>query len=263
MGASFSSRNLIYWWAFLTSFIFLQSMARDLAKSFRDNRLFNPESFPFSLASGMTRWIDDRTAQLVKGFSFDPNAVVVKLGNALILDGFRVGVILSLIVLLVAIRYYIAAMISPRLYDDIIALIIFFFVYHLEAQILVAIKVPFGTQMAQDRATWVWFMGIVVLAIMLGGRAFNDSRVFWKGLFELFVVWLFLIPDAAAGAFAATLDSLANFGAALLIPSNISISVVWALIGFLLAAYRIYGTGGASDGDGGLLSRWRRGKAKS
>ncbi len=263
MGASFSARNLIYWWAFLTSFIFLQQPTRELARTFRDAKLFTSEAFPFNLATGITRWLDDRATQIVKAFQFDPNVIVVKLGSTVILDGFRVGIILAVLLLVLAIRYYLRAIASPRVYDDVIAIVIFFFVYHIEAQTLQAIKVPLGTQMVQDRSAWVWFLAFVILAMVLGGRGFHDSRVFWKGVLELFLVWLFLIPQAAAGAFAALLEALANFGQTLQNPSNISIALIWALIGLLAAIRRLYAS--ESDGGGGgpgLLARLRGGRAK-
>src|SRR5712692_6747605 len=112
-----NSRNLIYWWVFLTSFIFLQQPTHDVAQRFfRDNARFKQESFPFSLAGGLTGWIDDRAKQIVSTFSFDPNVVVIQIQGVKILDGFRVGLILILLLLILAFRFYSRAVDSPAIY---------------------------------------------------------------------------------------------------------------------------------------------------
>lgn len=247
MASAFSSRNLIYWWVFLTSFVFLQQPAREWARNFRNSQTFSPNNIPFSLADGITRLIDDCAKQTVAVFQFDPNAVVVRIGNTVILDGTRVGVLLILLLLVLAIRAYTRAVASPHVYDDVIALLIAFFVYHLVAQTLRAIRfapnaqgLTLGDQMIRERSTWVWFMAFVVIAMTLGGRGWTNSQVFWKGVIELFFVWLFLIPNAAAANFAALLEALAAFGSALTTTTNFTIALIWAIIGLLLAVHRLY-----------------------
>ncbi len=250
MVSIFTSRNLIYWWVFLTSFVFLQQPTRDLAKNFfRNNQLFTTGSFPFSAAEGITKWIDDRAKQVVTQFQFDPNAIVLKMGNTLLLDGYRVGLLLIVILLILVVRFYARAVSSPAIYDDIAALVVCFFVFHLVAQTMVLIKVPpfgataargttLGNQLIGDRSVWVWFLGIIILAMVLAGKGWADAKVFWKGLLELFFVWLFLIPRAAADFFAAVLETLAAFGSA--VQTNVPWATVWAAIGLLLAIYRLY-----------------------
>lgn len=248
----FTSRNLIYWWVFLTSFVFLQQPARDLAKNFfRNNQLFTTTSFPFSLADGITKWIDDRARQIVVQFQFDPNAIVLKAGNTLILDGYRVGLLMILLLLVLVVRFYMRALSSPAVFDDVAALVVCFFVYHLVAQTMRIIKVPpfgataasgltLGEQMITERSNWVFFLGAVIVLLAVGGRGWADARVFWRGLIELFLVWLFLIPGAAAAGFSTLLEALAGFGAALQTPTNVAWAILWAVIGLLLAVYRLY-----------------------
>jgi hypothetical protein len=279
MGSVFSLRNLIYWWMLLTSAVFLQGPARNLAQIFRDGRIFSVDNFPFNLATGLTQWITSWSIQIVRTFQFNPEAVVVKVGQTTILNGFRIGVLLSLILLGLAVRYYMKAAKSPRIYDDIIALIICFFVYHLEAQTFVAINlqlgnVRVGTLMAEQRAAWVGFLGVVIFGLIISARGFYDSRVFWKGMTELFVVWLFLMPNQAASSFGTLLATFADVGGYLTRPANLPIATAWAFVGLLAALYRLYtaqpapppkpagggGGGGAprpAASSGGLLTRLR------
>jgi hypothetical protein len=250
MAAILNTRNLIYWWVFITSFSFLQLPARELAKNLRNNQVFVTTSFPFNITEGFTRWLDDRTVQIVRAFQFDPNVIVIKTGTTLILDGYRVGLLLIVLLLILAVRYYVRAVASPKIYDDILALFICFFVYHLIAQTFKIIKAaPFGggpagltlgDQLINERANWVWFLVIVILGMVLGGRGWADAKVFWKGVLELFFVWLFFIPQAAASGFATLLEAFAGFGAALLQPAYMQWAIIWAAIGFLLAVHRLY-----------------------
>ena len=252
MVSIFTSRNLIYWWVFLTSFVFLQQPARDLARNFfRNNQLFSTTSFPFNTADSVTKWIDDRARQVVVQFQFDPNAIVLKAGGTLILDGYRVGLLLIILLLILVVRFYMRALSSPAIFDDIAALVVCFFVYHLVAETMRIIKVPpfgapaasgltLGDQAIADRSDWVFFLGAVILLLVIGGRGWVDAQVFWKGLIELFLVWLFLIPGAAAAGFANLLEALAGFGAALQTPTNVAWAILWAAIGLLLAVYRLY-----------------------
>jgi hypothetical protein len=250
MASIFNTRNLIYWWVFLTSFAFLQLPARELAKNMRNSQVFVNTSFPFNITEGFIHWLDDRTVQIVRAFQFDPNVIVIKTGGTLVLDGYRVGLLLILLLLVFAVRYYVRAVASPAIFDDILALFICFFIYHLIAQTFKIIKAaPFGggpagltlgDQLINERANWVWFLVVVILGMVLGGRGWADAKVFWKGLVELFFVWLFFIPQAAAGGFATLLEAFAGFGAALLQPTYLQWAIIWASIGFLLAIHRLY-----------------------
>jgi len=269
MATVFSLRNLLYWWVFLTSFIFLKTPATDFANNLRNSKLFAQSAFPFTIAGGITAWMDDRTQQIVKAFQFDPNVVVVKAGNTLILDGYRVGFLLILVFLLLAVRYYVRALNSPHIYDDILALIICFFVYHLVAQTLKIIRVgpvgpaavgmTLGEQMIKERSNWVWLLGLVIMGMAIGGRGWADARVFWRGVIELFSVWLFFIPQSAAGGLASAITWMIDFGAAITNPANTIWTLGWAGIGMIVALNRIYtaqatGVGGAPAKPlGGLL----------
>ncbi|MBI5878954.1 MAG: hypothetical protein HZB53_14990 [Chloroflexi bacterium] len=279
MSTVFSARNLLYWWVFLTSFIFLKTPATDLAKNLRNNQMFAQGAFPFSIAEGFTRWFDDRATQIIKAFQFDPNVVVVKTGNTLILDGYRVGFLLILVFLLLAVRYYMRALNSPNIYDDLLALVICFFVYHLIGQTLRIIKmgpigpagvgVTLGDQMINERSNWVWLLGLVILGMAIGGRGWADAKVFWRGVIELFGVWLFFIPQSAAGGFANLLDWMVGFGVAITDPKNTLWTLGWALAGLATAINRIYtAQGGGSPGGppakslGGLIGSLGKGKPK-
>lgn len=279
MATVFSARNLLYWWVFMTSFIFLKTPASDLAKNLRNNQMFAQNAFPFSIAEGFTRWLDDRAAQIVKAFQFDPNVVVVKTGNTLILDGYRIGFILIIVFLLLAVRYYVRALNSPQIYDDLIALLMCFFVYHLVGQTLRIIKVgpigpagagaTLGDQLINERSNWVWLLGLVVLGMAMGGRGWSNASVFWRGVIELFAIWLFFIPQSAAGGLANLLDWLVGFGVAITDPKNTLWTLGWALGGLVAALNRIYAAqispgapGAPARGIGDLLGGMRRGKPK-
>ena len=50
-------------------------------------------------------WIDDRARQVVVQFQFDPNAIVLKAGGTLILDGYRVGLLLIILLLFLRVMF--------------------------------------------------------------------------------------------------------------------------------------------------------------
>jgi hypothetical protein len=177
----------------------------------------------------------------------------------LILDGYRVGLLLIVLLLALAVRYYVRALQSPAFFDDILALFITFFAFHLIAQTLKIIKVsPFGgnnpagltlgDQLINERSNWVWFLAVVILALAVAGKGWADAKVFWKGLIELFVIWLFFIPQAAAAGLANFLEALAGFGGSLVAPTYVSWSILWAGLGLLAAVNRLYNAPSAAGG---------------
>ena len=47
------------------------------------------------------------------------------------------------------------------------------------------------------------------------GEARRDSRIFWKSLFEIYLILLFFFPKLIVGSTAALFDGLAEFGSIL------------------------------------------------
>ncbi|MEP7200242.1 MAG: hypothetical protein ABI874_10515, partial [Chloroflexota bacterium] len=180
MASIFSARNLIYWWMLITSFIFLQRPTRDFAQSLRDSKIFSTGSPPFNIAAGFINFIDSVAIQIVRAFQFDPNVVIIKINNTLFLDGKGVGLLLILLLLILVVRFYVRAVTSPAIWDDIVALFICFAVYHFIAQTFRFTKFPpfgaapagttLGDQMVNERSVWVWVLGIVILGMVLGGK---------------------------------------------------------------------------------------------
>ena len=185
------------------------------------------------------------------------------------LTGFTVGLLLAAILLILAVRFYISAVKSPRIIDDFVAVFICFVVYHLEAQTFLAIglkvgQTSVGQVMVDTRQAWVGFLAVVIIGLIVAGKGFQDSKVFWKGLIQLLLVWLFLLPRQAGVFTASLLDSLASIGQFLLdFQRNTTLVVIWALIGMMLGAYRLYTAQGAAGGGGGGSGKPAGGGAKA
>jgi hypothetical protein len=81
--------------------------------------------------------------------------------------------------------------------------------------------------------------------------------VFWRGVIELFIVWLLFIPDAASRGFANLLEGLVGFASFITEPKNMLWTIIWAGFGLLGALSRLYsapvagGGGGPAKGGGG------------
>lgn len=236
----FGSRNWIFWWAALTATIFLRDWLPIIANFFKDSGFFSPATFPFSLVAGLNEWIDSVAQSIENAVQFNPNATLFTLGP-LAVPSWILAVIVGLLVLGGAVALYVRALKSHSLGDDIITLLVLYFVMRVEAYILGLTNVgPFegaGNLIIDNPLVAFWIMMLFLFVLIFMGGGLNSRRAFWRGLLEALLIALFVLPTQTANLIALFFQGLYTFTT--LLSTNLVLGVVWGLAGVLMALTRL------------------------
>jgi hypothetical protein len=245
MTTVFGSRSWVIWWAALTATIFLQDWLRGLSKFFRNTDVFTPTIPPFNFAAVLNTWIDSAAEYIRTVVKFNPNQVIASVGPISI-GNWVFALLFGIVILAVAAVFYVRALGTSGLLDDIFALILLYFVIRIEAHLITIAKFQLlssaGKTLLDNPAISFGIVLILLLVLAFAGEGFRDPRSFWRGLIEGLIVAIFLFPTQAAAAVAAGLDALAGFGR--LIQTNVTVGVVWGLVGVIMAIWQLYSRGG-------------------
>src|SRR5581483_4633955 len=130
----FGSRNWVYWWAALTSTIFLRDQLPLIANFFQDSGFFSSTTFPFSLVSGLNAWLDSVAVGIETSVAFNPNANIVT--SPVVVPNWMLAFLVGLLVLGGAVALYVRALRSSSLGDDILTLLALYFILRIEAYII-------------------------------------------------------------------------------------------------------------------------------
>lgn len=238
----FGSRNWVFWWAALTSTVFLRSQLPTLALFFQDNGFFSPNNFPFSLVTGLNLWIDQLAEGIQQAIQFDPNAPLIS--SPIIIPNWILAVVVGLLVLAGAVGLYIRALKSTALGDDILTLFGLYFILRIEGHIIGFTNVgPLegaGSLLIDNPLAGFWILMLALFLLVFIGGGVNSRRAFWRGLLEAVLIALFLLPTQTATALAGFFWGLAAF--ANLLVSNPVFGVAWGIVGAILALTRLTNT---------------------
>lgn len=236
----FGSRNWIFWWAALTATIFLRDWLPTISNFFKDSGFFSPATFPFSLVAGLNEWIDSVAQSIENTVQFNPNATLFTLGP-LVVPSWILAVLVGLLVLGGAVALYVRALKSHSLGDDILTLLVLYFVMRVEAYILGLTNVgPFegaGNLIIDNPLVAFWIMMFFLFILIFMGGGLNSRRAFWRGLLEAILIALFVLPTQTANLLALFFQGLYTFS--VLLSTNLVLGVVWGLAGVLMALTRL------------------------
>lgn len=236
----FGSRNWVYWWAALTTTVFLRAQVLPSMEAFfRDNGFFSPFNFPFSLVSGLNGWLDQFAQNIENSVAFNPNAPLIS--SPVVLPNWILAAIVGLLVLGGAVAMYMRALKSSALGDDIITLFALYFILRIEGYIIGFTNVgPLegaGNLLTQNPLAGFWILMIALFILVFIGGGVNSRRAFWRGLLEATLIALFLLPTQTAGILAEGFHTLTAFGNTL--GTNIFFGIAWGIIGAILAISRL------------------------
>jgi hypothetical protein len=239
-----SVRNWVFWWAILTTTVFLQEWLRRLADFLRDKTIFSPNGFPFNVIAGLNGLVDN-AATAIRGIGFDPSQQLAKIGPVTI-QNWVIALFVGLVALALAALFYIRALQSPTWGDDILALVVLYFVIRIEAQLISIAKVspltPAGRELINNPAATFWILMLFLLVDVFLGEGLHSKRAFWRGLLEAVFTALLLLPAQSAQILAFGIDRFADFGR--VVQTNLVFGLIWGIVGMLLALTRLYGSSG-------------------
>lgn len=238
----FGSKNWIYWWAALTATVFLRDQLPTVASFFRDSGFFSPTTFPFSLVSGLNAWIDGVAQSIEDTIQFNPNAPLIT--APITVPSWILAVVVGLLVLGGAVALYMRALKSHALGDDILTLLALYFILRVEAYILGLTNVgPLegaGDFLIGNPLLSFYIMMFFLFVMIFLGGGMNSRRAFWRGLLEVLVVALFVVPTQTAGLLSWLFQGLYTF--ANLLNTNLVFGVAWGVTGAVMALTRLTNT---------------------
>jgi hypothetical protein len=238
----FGSRNWVFWWAALTSTVFLRSQLPTIALFFQDNGFFSPNNFPFSLVSGLNVWIDEIADGIQTAVQFNPNAPLIS--SPITVPNWILAVVVGLLVLGGAVGLYVRALKSSALGDDILTLFGLYFILRIEGHIIGFTNVgpleSAGNLLTDNPLAGFWVLMLALFVLVFIGGGVSSRRAFWRGLLEAVLLALFLLPTQTANVLAGFFWGLAAF--ANLLVSNPVFGVMWGVVGAILALTRLTNT---------------------
>ncbi len=239
----FGSRNWVYWWAALTSSVFLRLQVLPAIEGFfRDNGFFAPTNFPFSLVYGLNIWLDQLAQGIEDAVQFNPNAPLIS--SPIVVPNWILAVIIGLLVLGGAVSMYVRALRSHALGDDILTLFGLYFVLRIEGHIIgftnVGALQGAGDLLTNNPLAGFWILMLALFVLVFVGGGVSSRRAFWRGLLEAVLIALFLLPTQTAGFLADFFRLLTSFGNTL--STNLVLGVFWGIAGALLALNRLTNT---------------------
>ncbi len=241
MWSVLNPRSWIFWWAGLTSLVFLQTWLHQLAGFFRDQVVFSPNIPPFNFVPTVNSAIDAAAEYIRTTVQFRSSDVLVRLGP-LTLANWIIALFVGILILIGAGVLYSRALSTSTLLDDFVALIVLYFVIRVEAHLIAIANIDGLSNLAQAFIANPWISFVILMLLLLGligtGGGLRSARSFWLGLLEAVVVAILIFPTQAGGYIANVLDLLARFGA--LLQTNVTFSLVWGLLGLILAVRRLY-----------------------
>lgn len=242
----FGSRNWIYWWAALTATVFLTAWLPTISNFFRDSGFFSPNTFPFSLVSGLNAWIDGVAQNIEQTIQFNPNSPIMAIGPITV-QSWILAVIVGLLVLGGAVALYVRALKSSSLGDDILTLLALYFILRVEAYIIGLTNIGplqgVGNMVVDNPLAGFWVLMFFLFVLIFMGGGVNSRRAFWRGLLEAVLIALFVLPTQTANAISLLFLGLYSFGN--LLTSNLVFGVAWGLVGVIMAISRLTGPSAA------------------
>jgi hypothetical protein len=241
MGSVVHPRSWIFWWAGLTATVFLQDWLQRLAGFFRDQVIFSPNIPPFSLVAGIDNWIDGNAEYIKNTVKFKPDDVIAAAGPATI-HNWMMAAFLGIVILVIVGILYLRALNTDALLDDVVALVVLYFVIRIEAHLVSIAKFPTlsaaGSSIIENPGLAFLILMVLLAVLILGGGGISRPRAVWRGLIEGLLLAILLFPMAAGGGIAVGIDGLAGFGS--LLQKNLSFGVLWGLAGMFLALRQLY-----------------------
>jgi hypothetical protein len=238
----FGSRNWIYWWAALTATVFLRDWLPTIANFFRDSGFFSPNTFPFSLVSGLNAWIDSVAQNIETTVQFNPNAPIVT--APIVVPSWILAVVVGLLILAGAVGLYVRALKSSALGDDILTLLALYFILRVESHIIGLVNggplESAGDVIIQNQLAGFWILMFFLFLLIFMGGGLQSRRAFWRGLLEAVVIALFVIPTETASILSLMFMGLFTF--ANLLNTNLVFGVAWGLVGVVMALTRLTST---------------------
>jgi hypothetical protein len=232
MRALFSAKGISLVWIILTASAGLNSALRDLAAAIR---AAHPERYLVTWFNSLNTFPAQALQKIYDLIQFRPN-VQIRVGSQTIVTDL-IPLAIGAVILVGVVWLHRRATKSPTFADDLVTLGLLY----LGLQITAGLWFGTSNRLVQLRTGLVApLITALILFQMDRAGARDDTKVFFKGLLQIYVVCAFLVPSDTITATTNFIETLATIGQAL---SPSPIFAFWCAAGMILALYLIYGLG--------------------
>jgi hypothetical protein len=240
MSEVFSVRSLIYWWAALSSTIFLKGWLKQFAEFMSSPGTFIKDKFPFNILPAINSSIDGLAEYIRSRIGFNPNVPI--LTAPILVPAWTVAVIFALAFVGLGVAIYVRALRSLSWLDDFLALFGIYVLLRLEGHITALTALPVLQQvrdLVNNPTVAFVILLILLLVLIFFGEGFRSKGAFWRALVEGLAIAVFMFPLETANVLTYVIQGFSGRGTSLSEPANAPFAIVWGAIGMLLALQRL------------------------
>ncbi len=260
MSALFNlQRTGIFWWGLVTALVFMipEYWITSFAAFLR-----GIDTTSFNIIKPIGDEIDNATMGVLNLIQFDPGKALVYIGPYGIANLF-VGIVFVLLFFLIAVLFYFRAATTKSILDDFLAMAFLYVVLRVIGVASTKWSISVINYIhSKEPLSYLIILSIFMLILLVRGRGFTDSQVFFKVIFEAIIVWTLIQPASTLQVLAWIVERPAVIHKVLTENSVISkfypmVVAVWAIIGLGMVAVNLYGAGktpapaGGGGGGGG------------
>jgi hypothetical protein len=242
MSEVFSVRSLIYWWAALSTTIFLKDWLKLLAEFVRKPGMFIRDKFPFNFVPGVNSWIDGAAEYIRARVGFNPTQPL--LTAPIMVPSWIIAILFAAILVGIGVALYIRALRTASWFDDFITLTGIYVLLRMVGHTVAIASLPLLDQFrdfVNNPTTSLVVLIILLLALIFFGEGFQSRKAFWRAMVEGAIIAIFMFPSETANGIGYLIQAFANLGTSLAEPANAPFAILWGVIGMALAVQRLTG----------------------
>ncbi len=245
MGSVFDLKKTgILWWGLITALVFLIPGSWLLATSafLRSADWLQAGRPPVSWLNEARQAIDAFATSAPGLVQFQPLDELVVVGP-LHIANLLVGIVLGGVLIGLAFFFYIRAANRGGILDDLVAMVLIYFVLRVEGAATASI--PFVDYMNKQapQSYLIVLLGFMILQI-LRGRGSRDSAIFFRLLIESILIGILILPRQTLDALAVIIEWPTQFHTYLADSEYFPmIMTVWALLGIITVIVNLYNIG--------------------
>lgn len=245
MGSVFDLKKTgIFWWCLITALVFLIPGTWLVAAAgfLRHTDWLQPTKPPVVWLNDLRQSVDAFATSFPGIVQFKPQEELVVVGPLRIAN-LLVGIVVGGVLIGLAFVFYIRAANHGGILDDLLAMVLIYFVLRVEGAATAAIPFVDYLNKHAPQSYLVVLLGFMILQI-LRGRGSRDSAIFFKLLIESILIGILILPRLTLDALAAILEWPTGFHAFLAESQYYPmIMAVWALLGIIVVIVNLYNIG--------------------
>ncbi len=245
MGSVFDLKKTgILWWVLITALVFLipGTWLSATANLLRSAEWLQSNKPPLTWLNDLRQGIDTFATSFPGIVQFKPQEALVVVGPLRIAN-LLVGIVVGGVLIALAFLFYLRAANHGGILDDLLAMVLIYFVLRVEGAATSAIPLVDFMNRNAPQSYLVILLGFMILQV-LRGRGARDSAIFFKILLESILIGILILPRLTLDALAAIVELPTKFHSFLASNQYFPmIMAVWATMGIIVVVVNLYNIG--------------------